>query len=226
MKEEFEMTRISKKPEERRAELLDTAEELFHTVGYNITTVSDIVKNLNVAQGTFYYYFKSKEDILIAIFDRHLQRNLELFQDVLNKSNLNSIEKFNKIVGIQLDVIKSNRNMSIQVHSQEYAGIHQRVLINTINSYIPIYEALIRQGIEEKLMHTKYPYEISEMILLVTSFLFDPGLFQFSRESFINKIDALNELVLKALEIPEEYIQSFQIKEKAIKLYEETENQR
>lgn len=218
------MARISKKPEERKAELIDTAEELFHTVGYNITTVSDIVKKMNVAQGTFYYYFKSKEDILIAIFDKHLQQSMELFKNVLDRSDLNSIEKYNEIIGIQCEIIKSNKNMSLQVHSEENAGIHQRAIINTINAYIPIYEALIQQGIKEEVMNTKYPYEISEFILLITNFLFDPGLFHFTREAYMNKIDALNEMVLKTLDIPTKYISSFQIKEKAIKLYEDMEN--
>lgn len=218
------MARISKKPEERKAELIDTAEELFLTVGYNLTTVSDIVKKMNVAQGTFYYYFKSKEDILIAIFDKHLQQSMESFKNVLDRSDLNAIEKYNEIIGIQFEIIKSNKNMSLQVHSKENAGIHQRIIINIINAYIPIYEALINQGIKEKIMNTKYPYEISEFLLLITNFLFDPGLFQFTEEAYMNKIEALNETILKTLEIPAKYIHSFQIKEKAMELYKDMEN--
>ena len=217
------MTRITKKPEERRAELIDTAEELFLTVGYNLTTVSDIVKKMNIAQGTFYYYFKSKEDILIAIFNKHLQQSMEMIGNVLDRSDLNSIEKYNEIIEIQFEIIKSNKNMSIQVHSEENTGIHQRIIINTINAYIPIYESLINQGIKEEIMNTKYPYEVSEFLLLITNFLFDPGLFEFTEEAYINKLDALNEMIMKTLKIPNKYINSFQIKEKAIELYKDME---
>jgi AcrR family transcriptional regulator len=61
------MKRIVKDPEERRKELIDTAEKLFLTNGYDQTAVSDIVREVNLSQGAFYYYFESKEDVQVAI---------------------------------------------------------------------------------------------------------------------------------------------------------------
>ena len=68
----FTISRITKDPQVRQAELMDTAQELFISLGYQQTTVSSIVKKNGVAQGTFYYYFASKEAILEAIFARHV----------------------------------------------------------------------------------------------------------------------------------------------------------
>jgi len=61
------MPRISKSPDERRSELVAAAQQLFHTKGYERTSVGDIVKAVGVAQGTFYYYFGSKQAILEAL---------------------------------------------------------------------------------------------------------------------------------------------------------------
>jgi len=61
--------RVTKVPEERKQELIDTAERLFLEKGYEQTTVADIVREIEVAQGTFYYYFSSKEEILEAIIE-------------------------------------------------------------------------------------------------------------------------------------------------------------
>ena len=61
------MTRNVKAPDERRSELIATAQQLFYTKGYERTSVSDIVKAVGVAQGTFYYYFGSKQAILEAL---------------------------------------------------------------------------------------------------------------------------------------------------------------
>jgi AcrR family transcriptional regulator len=66
------MTRIVKEPEERRKELIDTAERLFIAQGYDQTSVSDIVKEVNVSQGAFYYYFDSKEDVLVAVMEKQI----------------------------------------------------------------------------------------------------------------------------------------------------------
>lgn len=52
---------------ERRQELLGIAVELFAKNGYHKTKVSDIVRQAGVAQGTFYWYFKSKEAIVLEI---------------------------------------------------------------------------------------------------------------------------------------------------------------
>jgi len=50
------MPRKTKPPEERKVELIDAAERLFSAKGYDETAVSDIVRDLNIAQGTFWYY--------------------------------------------------------------------------------------------------------------------------------------------------------------------------
>ncbi|HBT17621.1 MAG TPA: TetR/AcrR family transcriptional regulator, partial [Firmicutes bacterium] len=63
--------RITKEYDERRNEILDTAEELFNMKGYDKCTVNDILKAVGIARGTFYYYFKSKEEVLDAIVSRY-----------------------------------------------------------------------------------------------------------------------------------------------------------
>ena len=58
--------RISKEPEARKQEILETAMKLFAEKGYEKTSISDIVKEIGVAQGLCYRYFPSK-DILFDL---------------------------------------------------------------------------------------------------------------------------------------------------------------
>ena len=62
--------RIVKEAEERKNEILDAAEELFVTKGYDKTSTGDILDKVGIARGTLYYHFKSKEDILNAMIER------------------------------------------------------------------------------------------------------------------------------------------------------------
>ena len=55
---------------DRRAQLLDAAIAVFAEHGYNSAKVSDIVQHAGVAQGTFYLYFKSKREVLLALVER------------------------------------------------------------------------------------------------------------------------------------------------------------
>ena len=82
------MSRITKDPQVRMAEILDTTEELFYAHGYHETAISDIVKSIGVAQGTFYYYFKSKEEILEALLNRQMSRVLSEMEKVVSADDM------------------------------------------------------------------------------------------------------------------------------------------
>ena len=62
--------RITKEPEERKQEILDTAMRLFYEKGYEKTSIADIAKTIGVAQGLCYRYFPSKE----ALFDSAIEQ--------------------------------------------------------------------------------------------------------------------------------------------------------
>ena len=67
----------TKPPEERRDELMNAAQRLFLKQGVAPTTIEQITSGADVAKGTFYLYFSSKEDILAALGDRFGQKHLE-----------------------------------------------------------------------------------------------------------------------------------------------------
>jgi AcrR family transcriptional regulator len=47
--------------------IVDSGIKLFHEKGFTKTKISDITEAANVAHGTFYVYFKSKEDFFISL---------------------------------------------------------------------------------------------------------------------------------------------------------------
>ncbi|TDG00738.1 TetR/AcrR family transcriptional regulator [Paenibacillus piri] len=53
--------------EDKKEGIIEAALKLFEEQGYHNTKVSDIVREAGVAQGTFYLYFKSKEDLFRSI---------------------------------------------------------------------------------------------------------------------------------------------------------------
>jgi AcrR family transcriptional regulator len=59
----------------RRA-LLDAAAKLIAERGYRGTTVDDVVAGGGLSKGTFYWHFKSKEDLLLAVLEERIDRPL------------------------------------------------------------------------------------------------------------------------------------------------------
>ena len=53
----------------RRAQLLRAARKVFRAKGYDGASVSEIVREAGVAQGTFYLYFPSKKDVAVSLRD-------------------------------------------------------------------------------------------------------------------------------------------------------------
>jgi AcrR family transcriptional regulator len=74
MKAATVLTRPRTKPAEiRREELMDAAQALFLGKGFGATSVDEIVRAADVAKGTFYFYFKTKDDVLQALRSRFVE---------------------------------------------------------------------------------------------------------------------------------------------------------
>ena len=67
------MARISKPPEVRRQEILDTAMELFAEKGYEDTSMADIARRMGVVQGLCYRYFDSKRVLFREAMEQYVR---------------------------------------------------------------------------------------------------------------------------------------------------------
>ncbi|MEC2815275.1 TetR/AcrR family transcriptional regulator, partial [Bacillus cereus] len=89
--------RIVKEYEERRKEILETAERLFLTKGYTKTTVNDILKEIGIAKGTFYHYFKSKEEVMDEIIMRIIKEDVTKAKRIVSNPDIPVLDKLFKI---------------------------------------------------------------------------------------------------------------------------------
>lgn len=87
------MKKNSKKPEVRRNELIEIAARLFSEKGYEGVSVRDILNEIQGAPGMFYYYFKSKQDIYIAVIEKYLSERIERRCKILEDDTISFDEK-------------------------------------------------------------------------------------------------------------------------------------
>ena len=180
--------RVTKNPEERRKELIEIAEQLFIKKGYEQTAVSDIVKTAKVAQGTFYYYFKTKEEILDAITDLYITTTVEGMKKIAQEKKLNAIDKLIKIFLFSASFRKNRKSLLQYLHEDKNAYLHlkfeRKIPFHTIGplSYI------ISQGIQERLFSTKYPEEAARAFIGITAmvlqgiYTLEPGSNEYKRK--------------------------------------------
>ncbi|GIP34921.1 TetR/AcrR family transcriptional regulator [Paenibacillus sp. J2TS4] len=179
--------RISKKPEERRNEILDAAEMLFTTQGYSNTTVNDILNKVGIAKGTFYYYFQSKEEVMDAIVMRFIGMGVQAAKQIAADPNLQAHEKIFQILMAQKPDTGRKEQMIEQLHEVNNAEMHQKSLVETILQLTPVLTEVIEQGIAEGTFRTPYPKETIEFLLVSSQFLFDEGIFEWPPDEWMQK---------------------------------------
>jgi len=79
-----------------RQRIVDAADHLFYSRGYNQTSFSDISDETGIPRGNFYYYFKTKEDILAAVVDARLTE----FRDMLKRCDESSSEPLQRLLNL------------------------------------------------------------------------------------------------------------------------------
>jgi AcrR family transcriptional regulator len=162
------MSRIVKEPEIRFAELLDASEKLFLEQGYVQTTVSDIVKSINVAQGTFYYYFKSKEDVLDAVIERIMTRDVADISGYLARSKKTPLEKLVYVFDTSISTAQERTEKFLYgADGRSSLGIItiDRQKRHAYKLLIPLYENIIKEGIRQGVYQTNVPEEAALFIM-------------------------------------------------------------
>ncbi len=79
--------RKEREKNQRRNDIIDAAEKLFFSKGLSNTTMDEVAKQAEFSKGTLYLYFKSKEDLYLAINVRGMKILEKMFRTVLNSSD-------------------------------------------------------------------------------------------------------------------------------------------
>jgi AcrR family transcriptional regulator len=183
------MVRTTKAPDERRRELITTAQQLFYKNGYEHTSVSDIVKEVGVAQGTFYYYFDSKHAVLEAVIEDLMAQSIALMQAIIADQTLDAIAKWNKTIQVigNWKIGRKADMMAISRILQMDGNLRLRCQLQSkgIQLIAPELAQIVAQGNKEGVFHTEYAVEAAQCTIAI----------------WYGSSDALTDIVLN----PEEY---------------------
>ncbi|HOO96634.1 MAG TPA: TetR/AcrR family transcriptional regulator [Caldisericia bacterium] len=109
----------------KKEQLLASAREVMFKKGYSSTRISDIVSDTNVAQGTFYIYFKSKEDVLVEmlnVINRDREKVLESLEGIGNGITKEKfLEEMNLVSHLFRGFIEKNADI-LKILAEEMNG--------------------------------------------------------------------------------------------------------
>lgn len=160
-REWWDKMRIVKEAEERKNEILDVAERLFGTKGFDNTSTNDILNEIGIARGTLYYHFKSKEDILDAMIERMSRQLIKKATDIFNQKGIPVLQRLTMMMmALNVDGNLGQEVME-QVHKPQNALLHQKMQDGLLVGINPLITSLIEEGIAQGICHTDYPAEVA-----------------------------------------------------------------
>lgn len=166
------MAREVKKPEVRKNEILDVARKFFFQKGYDQTTIQDIIDELSIAKGTFYYYFTSKIDLLDQLVDKTTSEISASIKPILNM-DMNAIEKFNKVFQVATAVSLQNIDVFLVplgvMYKDENTIIRVKMYRGMVEKSTPLLSSIIEQGIKEGVFNNPYHSDAAELLMRIVS---------------------------------------------------------
>ncbi|WP_075719255.1 TetR/AcrR family transcriptional regulator [Roseburia sp. 499] len=191
--------RIVKEHDERKNEIIDTAERLFAMKGYEQCSVNDILTEIGIAKGTFYHYFKSKEEVLDAVIGKSTGMIAERVTEVVDNKSLAPDDKVLQVFLAMKIENQMEEGFLEEMHKVENTLMHQKSLVSIIEVLTPILTQVVEEGNQSGAFHCEYPEQFMQIFLSSAITLLDDGIFQVAPEKIQGLFIALVAVLEKML---------------------------
>ena len=148
-------------PPPKRDAILRAAIDVFAERGYFNAQVADVARAAGVAAGTVYLYFKSKDDILISIFERGMRASLDEAREQVAPIT-DPRERLREFARLHLRRLGHDRNLAIvfQVELRQSTKFMERFSSTLLRDYL----GLIREAIAEGQKHGAFRQDLKPTV--------------------------------------------------------------
>lgn len=186
---------------DKRQQLYQSAKAMFSERGFKDTNISAITKAANMAVGTFYLYYSSKEQLFMEIF---IDENTRMKRELLDKLDLNESPKaiVLRMLKINQEGIQTNPILREWYTSDEFRKIEQAYreahAIDSLNFLYDTFLSLVERWQAEGKMRSdidsKMIMKVFEAVINVDTHKDELGM-----EYFPGLLDIMTDLILKSL---------------------------
>lgn len=131
-----------------KEKILEKSIILFEKKGFSETSIQDIVDELSVTKGTFYYYFKSKEELLMDIHLRYINEIVYKQLQIVEDKHKDNKTKLFDIVNMLLSSIKT-QGTSARVFFREMRNLnenHLSQIVPTRDKFFDQLQMIVEDG--------------------------------------------------------------------------------
>ncbi|MGG0718267.1 TetR/AcrR family transcriptional regulator [Robertmurraya massiliosenegalensis] len=137
---------------DRKQHVIKMAHQLFIDKGFQATSIQDILDHSGIAKGTFYNYFSSKNELLIALFTTLYKQMEKERNELLIGQDPSDLEIFIKQMELQLEMNRSNNLTALfeEIYVSNDEELKQFIKIGSFKSLRWVYERFVAIFGEDK----------------------------------------------------------------------------
>ncbi len=164
------MARVIKQEEYdlRRNKILDIAQGLVYTKGYEQMSIQDILAEVQISKGAFYHYFASKQALLEALIGRMASQAMLVMEPIMQDKTLSATERLLRSFDTATRWKAARKDYLLTLvkvwYADENAVLRLKSQAMVIALVTPLLSDVVRQGIDEGVFHTDYPEHACEII--------------------------------------------------------------
>lgn len=159
------MARIVKEHDVRMKEIVLASERLFSENGYDETPVERIIEEVGIAKGTFYHYFRSKEEILDAIIEDIYEEIEEGISRIVKDQAIDPPMKLILIMDLFNRISAGREKLVDLIHEDRNVLLHWKLEKRMNPFLIGHFKDIIEEGRDDKTFDVEDP-EMTSMSLL------------------------------------------------------------
>ncbi len=153
----------------RRRDILDAAQRLVFSKGYEQMTIQDILDALGISKGAFYHYFDSKAAVLEALIARMRDDAMGMLKPLLDDPALPALDKIRRFFAAS-GRWKTDRRETLlplvrTLYSSDNFILRQKLSAGTVAESAALLAGVIRQGVAEGTLHTPFPDQAGEIAM-------------------------------------------------------------
>lgn len=144
------MPSMKTKNNDKYHRILEAAVKIFSRHGFHQTTIAQIAREADVADGTIYLYFKNKDDILVQFFNYKTKQVFSRFQEGVDQADT-AVEKLRILIRCHLEEFQRDRDMALlyQVETRRHNPLVEEQVREMAKTYLDMLAQLIEQGQQE-----------------------------------------------------------------------------
>jgi TetR/AcrR family fatty acid metabolism transcriptional regulator len=192
----------AERKEAKRERILDAAVLEIARHGYYGTTVSSIARRAGVADGTIYLYFKNKEDVLVSLFERAMQRFNEEAEAVVEEGTAGAEDKLRDIVSLHLSLLGQDRDLAVifQVEFRHTLHILERLSRSRMRDYLSLIARVVEQGKNEGVFKNEVDALLAAKVVFgVLDEMATDWILSSKNTRLASRSDAVSDLILGGL---------------------------